>query len=222
MDKLLRRVVCYLRMKAIIHKNEVLPSHLDPEQFESIFWHIRERPEKPQSKRVEEVLKLLSSLRYDLSTRDKGQVLTRLRNALRRYQWVSFISPTSEGLRVIRGIADRANLSEDDLWEYWAVGTLLDIVPYLGNRPRIRRCAECQEWFFAAKRDDKRWCDRNCRQRHYDSAPEMRESKRLYMRNYRDEEKKREERRKRSVGFRGRVKRRAGVEAKRGAKKSVR
>lgn len=222
MDKLSGRVVCYLRMKSIIRKNEILPSHLDPEQFESIFWHIREYPEQPQSKRVEQVLKLLSSLSDDLSTLGKAQALTRLRNALRRYQWVSFVSPTSEGLWVSRGIADRVNLSEDDVWEYEAVRNLLDLVPYLGKRPRIRRCAECQEWFFAARRSDQQWCDRNCRQRHYDSAPEMRKKKKLYMQEYREGQKERVERENIRVAFRGRVKHGADTGSKRSAKKSLR
>ena len=51
-------------------------------------------------------------------------------------------------------------------------------------------------------------------------APAMREKKRLYMQNYRDEEKKREERRKIRIGLRGPVKRRARAETKRSAKKS--
>ena len=108
-------------MRAIIRKNEILPSHLDPEDFKSIFWHIREHPKQPQSRRVEEILELLSSLRHDLSTRDKGQVLVRLHNALSRYHWVRRVALTSEGFRVISFIADREKLLRDDIWEYDAV-----------------------------------------------------------------------------------------------------
>ncbi len=210
MDRLLGRVVCYLCMNVIIRKNEPLPTHLDPEQFEAIFWHIREHPEQPQSKRVEEVLELVSNLRDDLSTPEGIRVITRLRNVLSRYRWGVKVSPTSKGFHVSHFPANRGMLSSSDEWEYGAVRALLDLVPYLGKRPRIRRCAEtgCRKWFFAAKREDRQWCSPNCRQRHYDSDPEMRKSKKLYMRKYRADEKKREESRKRGVGFRGRVKHR--------------
>jgi hypothetical protein len=175
-------------MKAIISKNEILPSHLDPEHFGSIFWHIREHPEEPQSKRVGEVLELLSSLRDDLSTRGKGQVIARLRHVLSNYRWGVHVSPTSEGFRAIYFPADRGSF---DKWEYEAVRDLLDLVPYLGKPPRVRRCAECKAWFFAAKKNDQQYCDGVCRQHRYDSSPEMRESKKLYMRKYREDEKKR-------------------------------
>lgn len=222
MDKLLRRVLCYLRMRAIIHKNDIMPSHRDPENFESIFWHIREHPEEPQSKRIEEVLELLSGLRDDLSMPEKIRVITGLRYVLSNYRWSVQVSPTSEGFRAIYFPADRGKLSSSDKWEYEAVRDLLDLVPYLGKQPRIRRCAECEEWFFAAKREDQQWCGGICRQRHYDSAPEMREKKKLYMRDYREKEKKREERRKMRIGVRGPAKRRARAETKRSAKTSLR
>lgn len=211
MDKLLGRVVCYLRMNPIIRKNEILPPPLDPERFQAIFWYIREHPEQPHSKRVDEVLELLSSLRDDVSTLEKIRVITRLRNVLSRYQWGVRVSPTTEGFHVSHFPANRGKLSSSDEWEYGAVRDLLDVVPYLGKRPRIRRCveSECKEWFFAAKREDQQFCSGICRQRHYDSTPEMRESKKLYMRKHRAAEKKHDERRKTGVGFRGRVKRRA-------------
>ena len=76
-------------------------------------------------------------------------------------------------------------------------------------------------WFFAAKREDQKFSKRGaCRQNHYDSVPELREHKKLYIQKYRDEEKKREERRNMRIGFRGPVKRRARAETKRSAKKS--
>ncbi|HWO33664.1 MAG TPA: hypothetical protein VNO32_33115, partial [Candidatus Acidoferrum sp.] len=179
---------------------------LDRERFEEIFWQIREHPEKAQSKRVEEVLELLSSLRDDLSKSEKLGIITRLRGLLSAYQWVVQVDPTPDGYRAIHTIADRGRLSQDDLWERRAIRDLLDVVPYLGKRPRIRRCAECSEWFYAAQREDQEWCSSNCRQHHYDSDPEMRGRKKLYMRKHRLEEKKREESIKRRVGFGSRVK----------------
>jgi hypothetical protein len=200
-----------LTMISTYRKNELLPIHLDPEQFEAIFRHIREHSEQPQSKRVEEVLELLSGLRDDLTTPEKIGVITRLRNVLSNYRWSVHVSPTREGLRVVHFPADRGGLSPSDKWEYDAVRDLLELVPYVGKRPRIRRCAECKEWLFVTGR--RRFCDssdRNCRQRHYDSKPEIRESKKLYMSKYREDEKKRQKNRKTGVGFRGRVTRRVG------------
>jgi hypothetical protein len=177
----------------------------DPEQFDAIFRHIREHPKQPQSKRVEELLGLLSSLRDDLSKPEKVRVITRLFNVLSNFRWNVRVSPTAEGFRTIYFPADRGHLSSADEWEYGAVRDLLELVPYLGKWPRIRRCAECKGWLFAAKRRDKQFHDGICRQRHYDSSPEMRESKKLYMRKYRADEKKREESRKIGVGFKGRA-----------------
>jgi hypothetical protein len=165
-------------MRANIRKKTILPFHLDEEQLEAHFRHIEAHPETPQSQRVEKILELLSALRDDL-TPNMGQVIARLRNALRRYRWASHIAPTPDGYRVIRTTADRENLSKADLWEYEAVRDLLDLVHYLGNPPRIRRCADsaCQKWFFAAKRADQLFCSGNCRQHHYDSDEDTRAKK---------------------------------------------
>src|ERR1700723_1026104 len=111
MDNVQRRVVCYLRMKAIIRKNDNLPIHLDRERFEEVFRDISKHPEKPQSKRVEECLELLSSLREDLRGLERVQIVTRLGHLLSAYQWVVQISPTPKGFRAIRLIADRGRLS---------------------------------------------------------------------------------------------------------------
>jgi len=181
---------------------------------EAIFTRLEKRPETPQSKRIEKILQLLSSLRDDISPLDKGQVVIRLRNALRLYQWVSHIAPAPEGYRVISAVADRENLSKDDLWEYEAVRDLLECVPYLGKPPRIRRCAECQRWFFAAKRIDQQWCGGICRQRHYDRDPETRAQKLKAMRDLYAREKERDQRRKAAVGYTEKSKNRKPIRAK--------
>jgi len=186
------------------HKNAILPSHVDPERFLEIFTRIKEQPDQ-QSKRVEKVLELMSSFRDDLSTREKIQIFTRLRLALGTYRWAVRLGVTREGLHVIHQMArELADATSDaERWEYSAIGLLLEVLPYLGQRPRIRRCADagCREWFFAAKREDQEFCSGNCRQHHYDSDPESRAAKRRYMRQYRVQEKKRDERRKKDVGF---------------------
>jgi hypothetical protein len=157
---------------------------------------------------------LLSSLRDDISPLDKGQIVIRLRNALRLYQWVSHIAPAPESYRVINGVADRENLSKDDLWEYEAVRDLLECVPYLGNPPRIRRCAECPRWFFAARRIDQKWCGSVCRQRHYDRDPETRAKKLEAMHTRYILEKERDRRRKAAVGYTEKSKNRKPIRAK--------
>jgi hypothetical protein len=194
-----------------MRKNETMPENLDPEQIEEIFQRIKDYPETPQSKRVEQILELLSSFREGLRGVDKGQIKVRLDRILSDYRWCVRVTPLARGLLAIHFPADREKLSEDDQWGYRAVGILIQLMPSLGKRSRIRRCAECGKWFFAAKRDDERHrhCSGNCRQRGYDSSPQMREYKRRYMRDYREEEKKREGRRKVRAGFRGRVVHRA-------------
>jgi hypothetical protein len=194
-----------------------LPINLDAEQLAAIFRYIREHPEKAQSRRVEEFLELFSNLRDDLGNSERVRIVLRLRNLLSAYQWVVQISPTPQGFSAIHMIADRERLSRDDLWERKAVADLLKLLPYLGKRPRIRRCAYdgCKDWFFAAKREDQEFCKRGtCRQNAHDSDPEKRERKKLYMRELRLREKKRQEHSKKIIGFGSRIKVRA--------KKSVR
>jgi hypothetical protein len=186
-------------MNPIIRKHEILPSHLDLWNLLEIFTRVKEHPEKPQSKRVERILELLSCLRDGLSTRERARVNAGLRNALRLYKWVSFVSPTPEGFRVIHAAADGEKLSADDRWEYGAVSELLEAVPYLDDPPRIRRCIECQGWLFA-KRANREYHD-GCRQRHYAKDPETRAKKAEAMRNLRAAEKKRARNPKSGVGL---------------------
>jgi hypothetical protein len=159
-------------MGEIIRKQKTVPTQPDQERFAAIFARLeeeREDPEKLHSKWVERILELLSGLRDDLGTSEKMRIITSLRNALKRYQWTSRVDPTPEGWRVIASF-DRG-LPKDDVWEYEAVRDLLDTVPHLGKRPRIRKCAECPRWFYAAMREDQQYCGGICRQRRYDNAP---------------------------------------------------
>jgi hypothetical protein len=217
MYKTQRRVVCYLRVITLIRKNDNVPSHLDRERFEEIFRQVREHPEKAQSKRVEGVLELLSRLRHDLSGSAKVRIITGLRHLLSVYQWVVQVSPTTEGFRALHLIADRGRLSRDDLWEHTAIRDLLDVVPYLGERPRIRRCADatCWRWFFAkTERKTHKFCSTNCRVNVYDSSSTRRAEKKVYMRQYRQGLKERDDRDKKRVGFGRSPKRRATTGAR--------
>lgn len=196
-------------MRNLIRKNYDSPSDLDAERFSEILTRIRTHPDR-QSKRVEAVLELMSRFRADLSTREKMTIFTRLRLILETYRWTVSIRPKPEGFHVVHVMANKyeEGTSEADRWEHETIGLLLDRLPYLGKRPRIRRCADtaCAQWFFAAKREDQEFCCGTCRQHHYDSNPEMRRKKREYMRKRRVQDRQREEASKRAVGFRGRVK----------------
>jgi len=186
-----------------MRKNEILPFHLDAEQLEdTIFRPLREQPEKEQCKRVEALLHLFSGLRADASRRTKMNVVNGLRKLLRRYEWAFHVSPWKNGFYAQWTAAQRG-LSPDDEWEYRAVRLLIELVPYLGKNPRIRRCAECNDWFFAASREDQQYCGGNCRQRHYDSSPEIRASKKSYMRDHRAKLKQWARNPKSGVGLRG-------------------
>jgi hypothetical protein len=148
---------------------------------------------------VERILELLSGLRDDLGTSEKTRIITSLRNALKRYQWTSRVDPTPEGWRVIASF-DRG-LPKDDVWEYEAVRDLLDTVPHLGKRPRIRKCAECPRWFYAAMREDQQYCGGICRQRRYDNDPEKRDKKLAHMKKLYRDEKARKRNHKSGVGL---------------------
>jgi hypothetical protein len=198
-------VLCYLLMRTINRKNDSMSEWVAGAVADRLFRHLESHPHLIQSKRVEHILGLLSRLgenEWD------WVAFTQLREPLRRYKWRYGLTLSSSGLRTSLFFGD--DMSEEDEWEYGAVRFLLSLVPHHINR--LRRCAYdgCQGWFFAAQREDQKFCKRGtCRQNHYDSTPEMREHKRLYMQKYRDDEKTCEERRKAQEGFRGRVKYRA-------------
>ena len=53
---------------------------------------------------------------------------------------------------------------------------------------RVRRCVECQRWFFAVTEHQK-YCGNNCRKRHAARGEEFLEKRRTYMRDYRQKQK---------------------------------
>lgn len=187
-------------MKAIIRKHE--KHAIDPKEMQlDLFRRLQEHPNTPHSKRVEKILELLSSLGTDLSPTEKGQTLMGLYNALGRYKWLARVAFTAQGYCVIRTPANRETLSKDEEWEYAAVDVLLNIVPSIGERPRVVRCEECTNWFFREKRSDKRWCGGVCKQRHYERDPETRAKKLEAMRKKYDDEKELDRKSKAAVGY---------------------
>ncbi len=53
---------------------------------------------------------------------------------------------------------------------------------------RVRRCLECQRWFFGITEHQK-YCGDNCRKRHAARGEEFLETRRAYMRDYRQKQK---------------------------------
>lgn len=201
MDRPQRKLIFFLCMRDIIRKKKIVPTQPDQaERLTEIFARLEHDPLSKHVERVERILELISGLRDDITTPEKTRVVTSLRNALTRYQWTSRVDPTPEGWRVIASF-DRG-LPKDDVWEYEAVRDLLDTVPHLGKRPRIRRCTECRKWFFAAMREDQQYCGGICRQRRYDNDPEKRDKKLAHMKKLYEDAKTHRRNRKSGVGLR--------------------
>lgn len=186
-----------------MRKNKILPHQLDALRFEDIFRSIQEHPGRDQSVRVEKVLECLSALRSDSTTREKMRVITRLRGLIKHYVWERRVIPQGNAFGMVTLIRrdGQEQLSREELWERESVGFLLDAVPYLGNVPRIRRCAECSAWFFAAKRITQEYCSGNCRQHHYDNDPVRKSAKADDMRQRRVDAKGHTQNPKSGVGL---------------------
>jgi hypothetical protein len=191
----------FLFMEAIIRKKKILPDSLETVDLDAVFRSVSENPERPESARIEGILGLLSSL-GDLTGVERGNALARLRMALSRYVWVSRVISAAEGYRVVQFPAN--TVSDAERWEYGVVWGLLELVPLTGKRPRIRRCDQCERWFFAASRDDQKFCSGVCRQRNYDGDDARREEKRKYMQKRYADEKARAKNIKSGVGLRSR------------------
>lgn len=179
--------------------------------FLALMMEIEAHPKKPHVQRVEKILELLSGVHDGMSRGQKLVTLTALRNALRRYKWVFHIEPTAQGLRVMtlpaydllpeptdeRVIRLRTGEvfskgDTDELWEQRTVRGLLDGIDF-GSRPRIRRCEECSDWFFA-ETPKQRFHSKACRQRAHYAKPEKREDKKKYMHDrYQQAKKDRED-----------------------------
>ena len=164
---------------------------------------IERRAGTPEASRVEAIRELLSTQRRDLPLRVTGPSRTRLNALLNSYQWVRRMVSPREGFRVICQPAALGFQSDGVEWECRTVGRLLDLVPVLGDRPRERRCASpaCNEWFFAEKRADQRYCSGKCRQYIYDNDPVRRAAKNKKMKENYLVAKDLEGRGKQAVGF---------------------
>lgn len=184
-------------------KNTNKPKWVTGAVADDVFRHLEAKPHLSQSKRVEHILELLSRL-----GKNNGDFYTfsQLREPLKRYEWHYGLTLGKHGLRA--ELLFTKEMSEGDEWEHRAVRFLLSLVPH--HLHRLRRCldSDCRRWFFAAKSGKRVFCCDNCKQHNHDSDPEERKKKREYMRRLRIQDRERDERRKKTVSFRDRVKHR--------------
>ncbi len=108
-----------------------------------------------------------------LPTRPEPE-LVRINKKLRRYK----VNPS-----LIFQIEDRWRVT----WESPSRGSeLVDLIVRLAQKGlllRIRRCGECEKWFFA-RFNHQTFCSRKCRQRNFRESEKGRQQRREYMRNY--------------------------------------
>jgi len=128
-----------------------------------------------------------ASLPVDFIAADMGadyvEALTKVRAELSRHRfWPD-----------IEGLAGRTSASQGGgmvfRWRAKAGNTadaVLQVV-LLGQQRllwRVRRCLNCQRWFFARFKHQ-RHCKMQCQQAYYRDDPQWRENRRKYMQNYR-------------------------------------
>jgi hypothetical protein len=184
-------------MCAQFRKNGILTGWVTGAVADGIFRRLETKPNQIQSKRVERILELLSRL-----GKNNGDwaAFTQLREPLKKYKW-------HYGLVLGRGgLSARLDftreMSEADEWEHKAVRFLQSLVPHQLNR--LRRCAYdgCKGWFFAEKHAGQRFCKRGaCRQKFYESNPDVQEKKRVTMRENRRKKKERDARNDKRFGY---------------------
>ena len=196
-------MVLFLRMSVPIRKNTKSPI-----LEQTLLWHITDRldnhPASAHSKRVRHILELLIQVLENIGTLGALAPLAKLRPILDRYRF-KYALGVGRTIRAGLGCA-KANPSEDDLWEYGAVATLLKLIEEPGGLNRVRKCA-CGRLYFAEGRSDKTSCGNVCRQRKYDQDERRREEKRSYMRRRYAESKKHAANPKSGVGLRVRQRR---------------
>lgn len=157
---------------------------LDEVFLEHIWGRLEAGPDSEQLRRVRRILDLLLDLKEQVGTLGALPVLTALRELIDRFTWVSEIAVTSTDVRVgMRGVG---KLSQDDLWEYGAVRTLLDLVQKPKGLSLLRRCPMCPKVFVANNRGRRRiFCTDACKMQHEYADPVKRANKLKNMRaNY--------------------------------------
>jgi hypothetical protein len=192
--------------------------------IKGLFSALRERGDKPEAKRVEKVLDLLVAAdtyaREQLnswhrsenkdwgkngipefvreSLRASRRSWELLNTALRRYRWGAQVEGGTGSFLIMRYAATNPNYGLAR-WEAESVGMLLEIASRPGELSRLRRCSECQHWFYAT-RAHQQFCGEACRRRHTAQDPQFKEKRATYMREvYRPEQRTKDERGKRQA-----------------------
>jgi hypothetical protein len=110
-----------------------------------------------------------------------GTVLSKLNDALFRYNCKASIRFYGASLhRHYLPVAKRGERPE--------IVAVAFLIEHLALVHRVRRCLECQRWFFGITEHQK-YCGDNCRKRHAARGAEFLEQRRLYMRGYRQKQK---------------------------------
>ncbi len=185
--------------------------------MEEFFAPLREHATKPAVKRVENVLSLLVAAdTLAREQREKRRFYERAGKDWRREDGKSFSEslgasartwgllnaalhryptlPLAQGAIGKFEIIARPVTSSTGRWVYWerwAVGALLNLARKPGELSRLRRCLECQQWFYAT-RPHQQFCGVSCRRRHTAHDPEFKEQRAAYMREYRSDENSRD------------------------------
>jgi len=189
------------RKKPKSRRNAMVPNPLEAEMW-STFQRMVDYPETEQSKRIAEILDRMAILRSNAPTRERMNARQKLNGILSEYKWCVKVSPSQQGPTAFFYPADGTRT-----WEYDAIRML----PYLGERPRIRRCEDCGAWLYAGRNAKQRFCDNNgrCRQHAWDSKPGHKEQKRENTKSARKVHNRIEDARKKDIGYTAPVKRRA-------------
>ena len=207
-------------MKSQTH---TLRSKVDGEGESDFFTTLRDHATEPAVKRVENVLTLLvtadtlareqreqrktlelsgqdcrRSKLFMASVDESARTWGLLNAALRRYPTLPLAQGGSGKFEIIeRPVTESTGKWAP--WERWAVSALLNLARKPGGSSLLRRCSECQQWFYA-RRPHQQFCGESCRRRHTAQNPEFKEKRARYMREvYRPAEPEREERSKRQA-----------------------
>jgi len=191
-------------MKSQTH---TLQHKVDKDGEMELFAPLREHATEPAVKRVENVLTLLVSAdRLAREQRERRKFYERAGKDWRREDGKSFRESLAESARtwellnaalrryptlpLAQGLSGKFEIVERPVtsvtggwapWERGAIGALLNLAKKPGGLSLLRRCSECQQWFYA-NRPHQQFCGESCRRRHIAQDPEFKKKRATYMR----------------------------------------
>lgn len=117
---------------------------------------------------------------------DLHNAVNLLNEFMARYRWrVEFRPPGIAGEHAISRADVLIARNKQEAME----GSALVIVSHFQDSvERVRRCGECDRWFFAVT-NHQNYCSEGCRQKHAAHSEEFKASRREYMRDYRVKQK---------------------------------